>query len=97
MSTKRTALKFDIELIGKRQVYIPGSTVEGNVVLEASKVEKIHDIKIVISGEARTYWTVIVSNSTSGRIFLYSDTEVLFGNQLLHLLIVMVIIRIVVQ
>ena len=86
MASKKTAVKFDIELIGKRQVYIPGTTVEGNVVLEASKAEKIHDIKIVFSGEARTYWTVTVSNSTSARIFLYSDTEVFFRNQLLHLL-----------
>ena len=86
MSTKKTTLKFDIELNGKGQVYIPGSTVEGNVVLEASKVETIHDIKIVFSGEARTYWTVAVSNGTSGRIYLYSDNEVLFSNQLFHLL-----------
>lgn len=86
MSTKKVALRFDIELIGKRQVYIPGSTIEGNVVLVASKVEKIHDIQIVFSGEARTYWIVTVSNNTSARTFLYSDTEVLFSNQLLHLL-----------
>ena len=85
-ASRKTALKFNIELNDKHQVYIPGTTVKGNVVLEASKVEKIHDIKIVFFGEARTYWTVTTSNSTSGRIYLYSDTEEFFSNQLLHLL-----------
>ena len=83
---KKTAFEFDIELIGKYQVYLPGATVEGNVVLEASKVEKVRSIKIVFSGEARTYWTVAVTNATTARVYLYSDTEVLFQNQLLDLL-----------
>lgn len=72
----KTAVKFDIELKNKHQVYFAGTTVEGNVVLEASKVEKIHNVKIVLSGEARTYWTVAVGN----RVYLYSDNEVLFRN-----------------
>ena len=86
MSFKKATLKFDIELIGKYQVYIPGAIVEGNLVLEASKVEKIRNIQIVFSGEANTYWIVASTNSTTARVYLYNDTEVLFHNQLLDLL-----------
>lgn len=74
----KAAIKFHIELNSKREVYTPGTTVEGSIVLEASKMEKIRDMKIVFSGEARTFWTVVVSNHTSSTIYLYSDTEVFF-------------------
>ena len=71
------ALKATIELNSKHcQVYTPGTTVEGSVVLETSKVEKIHDVKIVLSGEARSCWTVVVGN----RCYLYSDNEVFLRN-----------------
>ena len=74
------ALKATLELNNKLHVYTPGTTVEGSIILETSKVEKIHDVKIVLSGEARTCWTVVVGN----RGYLYSDNEMLFRN--VHLL-----------
>ena len=87
MTLKTAVIKFDVELNNKHHVYIPGATVEGSVVLKLSKLERIRDIKIAFSGEARTFWTVTFSSDHSSRIYLYSDTEALLpNNKELHLL-----------
>jgi len=83
MAVSETAIKLDIKLNSKDpEVYVPGATVEGNVVLELLKQETIHDITITFSGEARTRWTTYFYQDQDPEI--YSDTEVIFNN-LLHL------------
>jgi len=82
MAVSKTAIKLDIKLNSEDpEVYVPGATVEGNVVLELFKQETIHDITITFSGEARTYWRIYYSEDDRE---IYSETEVIFNN-LLHL------------
>ena len=88
---------FTINLAGGNSVYFPGSSVEGNVLLELPQAKKVQGISIVLTGKAYVYWKVRRSEQhTSGSgdkretyresyTVHYSDTQDIFNDMFIQL------------